>query len=194
MNWLVIYWSTSSCSEPPHIPSTARVLKIMDSSLARPRNSSDHVKLAVRIADVGVSLQVWCIFSKLYLIICGCFFRDSILSFLIAFGFMCLQNSDVVTRSVIATLGGIILILIIWCIWASWRNQEPSNADKPNKRTTLTFEEDHVKSKEKGFTFMRDDLETKSQPTMRPNRTLLFMKTTLNIPFQKFGEIVRRKW
>ena len=87
------------------------------------------------------------------------FFRDSMVSFLIAFGFMCLQDSDATTRSVIATLGGIILILIIWCIWALWRNQEPYNADTPNnlKRTTLTFEEDRVKLKRKGFTFRREN-------------------------------------
>ena len=108
--------------------------------------------------------------------------------FLIAFGFMCLQNSGVVTRSIIATLCGIILIPTFWCIWRSWRNnQEPSNAEEPN-RTTLTFEEDRVKSKEKGFTFMRDDSDTKSQPTIRPkrrSRTLSFMTNTLKVPFQK---------
>jgi hypothetical protein len=96
------------------------------------------------------------------------FFRDnSMVSFLIAFGFLCIQGSGVSTRSVIVILCGIILILTFWCIWTSWRNPEPSNS-KPNakpKRTTLTFEEERVKQKEKGFTFTRKNSDTKSQPT-----------------------------
>lgn len=117
------------------------------------------------------------------------FFRDnSMVSFLIAFGFLCLQDTGVDSRSVIGTLGGIILILTIWCIWTSWRYQEPSNAEKP-KRTTLTFEEDRVKQKEKGFTFTRKvDSDTKSQPTKRPLRrfrTLSSLTTTLKHPFKK---------
>ena len=111
-------------------------------------------------------------------------------SFLMAFGFMCLQDSDVATRSVIATLLGIILILIFWCIWTSWRKQEPSKSDKP-ERTTLTFEEEHAKRKTKGFTFKRlgeDSDTTKTQPTKRPkrSRTLSSFKTSLKkVPFNK---------
>jgi len=110
-------------------------------------------------------------------------------SFLMAFAFMCLQDSGVATRSVILTLCGIILILIVWCIWTSWKKQESSNADKP-KRTTLTFEEDHAKRKQKSFEFTRDDSDTKPQPTKRPARrrsmTLSSLTTTLTVPLKKF--------
>ena len=93
-------------------------------------------------------------------------------SFLMAFGFMSLQNSDFITCSVIGALCGVILILTVWCIWTSWRKQESSEADKPKRTSlTLTFEEDHAKIKQKGFEFMRsvsEDLDTsKQQPTER---------------------------
>jgi len=105
-------------------------------------------------------------------------------SFLIAFGFLCLQDASIATRAVIAVLFGIILILTFWCIWTSWRrNQEPSNAEEPN-RTTLTFEEDHAKQKEKGFRFKRVDSDTKSQLSKRA--TLSSLTTTLELPFKKF--------
>ena len=106
-------------------------------------------------------------------------------SFLIAFGFTCLQDSGVATRSVIATLCGIILILTVWCIWTSWKSQDPSDAEKP-KRTILTFEEGHAK--QKGFKFRRADSDdsdtTKSKPTKLPS--LESLKTTLKAPFKKF--------
>jgi len=108
-------------------------------------------------------------------------------SFLIAFGFMCIQDSGVATRSVIYTLCGIILILTIWCIWTSWANQELSNGEEP-KRTILTFEEDHAKRKEKGFTFRREDLDTsKLQPERPPrrSRTLSTLTSALRVPFRK---------
>lgn len=127
------------------------------------------------------------------------FFCDnSMVSFLIAFAFLCLQDSDVATRSVFAILCGIIMILTLWCIWTSWRNQESSNADKP-KRTTLTFEEDRVKRKEKGFTFERMeslDSDSKSQLEEQPTKTekkrpaarrSTTLSTALKLPFQKFG-------
>ena len=110
-------------------------------------------------------------------------------SFVIAFGFLCLQDSGVDTRSVIATLCGIILILTFWCIWTSWRKQAPSNADKP-ERTTLTFEEDHAKRKKKGFKFKREDSDTlsqvDSQPTERskPRSMTLSLTTVLKLPFK----------
>ena len=98
----------------------------------------------------------------------------SMVSFLMAFGFMCLQNSDFITCSVIGTLCGIILILTVWCIWTSWRKQESSKADKPKLTTlNLTFEEDHAKLKQKGFEFTReesdtsDTSDTSQQPTER---------------------------
>ena len=103
-------------------------------------------------------------------------------SFLIAFGFTCLQDSNVATRSVIATLCGIIMILTVWCIWTSWKNQDPSDAEE-TKRTILTFEEDHAK--QKGFKFSRADSDTtKSKPSKRPS--LESLKTTLKAPFKKF--------
>jgi hypothetical protein len=110
-------------------------------------------------------------------------------SFLIAFGFMCLQDTGVDTRSVIVILGGIILILTFWCIWTAWKNQEPSNADEPKPTATLTFEEDHVK-REKGFKFRREGSDTtklEPQPKLltRRSRTLSFMATTLKAPFEK---------
>ena len=105
-------------------------------------------------------------------------------SFLIAFGFMCLQDAGIASRSVVAILCGIILILTSWCIWTSWKNQESSNADEP-KSTTLAFEEDHAKQKEKGFRFKRDDSDTKSQHTSKC-RTLSTLSTTLELPFKKF--------
>ena len=118
-----------------------------------------------------------------------CIFRNnSMVSFLIAFGFMCLQDSGIATRSVIAILCGMILILTFWSIWTSWRNQEPSHADEP-KRTTLTFEEDHVKQKEKGFKFRREESDTtetqRKRPPTRRSRTLSSLRTSLKVPFKK---------
>ena len=117
------------------------------------------------------------------------FFRDnSMVDFSIAFGFMCLQDSGVATRSIIATVCGIILILTFWCIWTSWRNQKSSSkVDKP-KQMTLTFEEDCVKYKEKGFTFTREkNSDINSQPTKLPklrSRNTSTMKTDFKkIPF-----------
>ena len=124
--------------------------------MARPRSSSDHCQLAVRIADVGVSaFTCECNIFKT-IVLCGCFRDNSVVFFLIAFGFMCLQNSGVAARSVIVTVCGIILILAFWCIWTSRRKREPSNADGP-KRTTLNFEEELAKRKKKGFIFKRQD-------------------------------------
>ena len=143
------------------------------------RNSSNYYQLAVRTADVGVSAFVCeCdVFKPIFL--CGCIRDNSIVSFLIAFGFMCLQDSGVATRSVIAILWGTILILTFWCIWTLWSKQEPSCADKP-KRRILTFEEDHVR-KEKGFKFTREESDiTKSQLNKRQvlrSRTLSSLKT-----------------
>jgi len=106
-------------------------------------------------------------------------------SFLIAFGFLCLQDTGIAPRSVIVILCGIIFILTSWCIWTSWRNQEPSNADEP-KRTTLTFEEDHAKRREKGFKFKRDDSDTTTTPqARRRSKTLGSLKTTLKVPLDK---------
>ena len=108
-------------------------------------------------------------------------------SFLIAFGFLCLQDSGVDTRSVIAILFGIILILTFWCIWTSWRKQEPSNADKP-ERTTLTFEEDHATRKKKGFKFKREEesdnkSEVDSQPA-EPSRLRSMTLSLMELPFK----------
>ena len=114
-------------------------------------------------------------------VLCFC---DSMVFFLMAFGFMCLQDSGVLTRSVIVTLCGVILILIVWCIWTSWRKQEPINVDKP-KRTILTFEEDHAKLKPKGFKFTRDNSDTIPRPARR-STTLSSLKTALKLPLKKF--------
>ena len=107
---------------------------------------------------------------------CSC---DSMVCFLIAFWFMCLQDSSTATRSIIVIVCGVLLILTVWCIWTSWEEQPPSNADEP-KRTTFSFEEDHAKLKPKDFQFKRDTNEPK--PTRRPARrgsTLLSdLKTT----------------
>jgi hypothetical protein len=113
-------------------------------------------------------------------------------SFLIAFGFMCLQDTGIDTRSVIVILGGIFLILTFWCIWTSWRNPEPSNADEPKRTAILTFEEDHVK-REKGFKFTREGSDTtKLEPEPEPelptrrSRTLSIMATTFfKAPIEK---------
>ena len=168
------------------IPFSASVLRKLETSLAWPRNLSDHVQLAVCIADVGVSASV-CEFINHV----SCF-RDSMMSFLMAFGFMCLQNSGVPTLSIIGTLCGVILILTVWCIWTSWRKQEPSNADKP-KRTTLTFEEDHAKQKSKGFEFTRDDCHDSDTKPKTIKRLALrsvtkwsSWTTTLKLPLEKF--------
>lgn len=113
-------------------------------------------------------------------------------SFLIAFGFTCLQDSGIASRSVVATLCGIILILTFWSIWTSWRNQEPSDADQP-KRTILTFEEERAKRKEKGFNFKfkKDDLDdTKSQPTKRVLRSL---KKAFKAPVKKLSRDKSKK-
>ena len=110
--------------------------------------------------------------------------------FLLAFGFMCLQGSGIPTRSIIATLCGVILILTAWCVWTSWRDPESSDADGPKRTTTLTFEEEHAK--QKGFKFTRENSEsdtTKPQPptvTERPaarrSMTLSSLAPTLKLP------------
>lgn len=88
-------------------------------------------------------------------------------SFLMAFWFMCLQGSGAVTRSVIATVSSIILILITWCIWTSWEKEPPSDAEDPEEN--LSFEVDADKKKWKGFTFMKDTTTaTTPQPTEYP--------------------------
>ena len=115
------------------------------------------------------------------IVLCDFFFRgNSMVYFLIAFGLMCLQDSGVASRAVIATLFGIFSILTFWCICTPWRKQVPSYADKP-QRTILTFEEDSAKRKEKGFKFTREDSDTtKSQPTKLPA-----LRTTFKAPFKK---------
>ena len=145
--------------------------------MAWPRKFSDPVQLAVRITDVEVSAFICGCNVFKTIVLCGYFRNNSIVSLLIAFGFMCLQDSGVATLSVVGTLWGIMLILTFWCIWTSWtrRYDEPREADQP-KRTILTFEEDHTKRKEKGFKFKREDSETKPQPTGRPKRRLPFKK------------------
>jgi hypothetical protein len=87
-------------------------------------------------------------------------------SFLVAFWFSCLQDSSAATRSVVVTVCGVILILIVWCIRTSWEEQEPCNAQL--HQTTLTFEEEHAKMKPKGFEFRRTS--TKPHPIRRPAR------------------------
>jgi len=105
-------------------------------------------------------------------------------SFLIAFWFESLQDSSAAARSVVMTVCGVILILIVWCIKTSWEKEEPSN-DTP-QRTTLTFEEDHAKIKPKDFAFIRTT--TKPRPIKRPARrrsTLSSLSATLKAPLQK---------
>jgi hypothetical protein len=179
--------SNSPCFDPPIISFSARVLSKNGSSLAWFRNSSDHVQLAIRIADVGVSAFVCKGDVIITIVLYECFCANSMVSFLMAFGFTCLQNSGVATRSVIAALCGIIFILTFWCIWTSWRNQEASDVSEP-KRTILTFEEDHAKRKGKGFKFTREDLDTtKSPPTKRPVTTTPspVLDDRLKVPFTK---------
>ena len=50
--------SNLPCFDPPINFFSARVLNENGSSLAWLRNSSDHVQLTLRIADVGVSIFV----------------------------------------------------------------------------------------------------------------------------------------
>jgi hypothetical protein len=104
---------------------------------------------------------------------------DSMVYFLIAFWFMCLQNSSIATRSIIVTVCGVLLILTVWCIRTSWEEQPPPNADEP-KRTTFSFEEDHAKQKSKGFRFKRDTVEPKpaKRPARRRSTLLSDLKTT----------------
>ena len=132
--------------------------------------------------------------SVMYLELCLTWnvFRDnSMVSFLIAFGFMCLQDSGVSTRSVVGTLCGLILILTFWCILTSWKNWGNERSSDKSDRTTLTFEEDHAKRKEKGFKFKREGSVTESQvdsqPTERPRprSTTLSLTTALELPFKK---------
>jgi len=105
-------------------------------------------------------------------------------SFLIAFWFESLQDSSAATRSVVVTVCGVVLILIVWCIRTSWEEEEPCNAQL--QQTTLTFEEDHAKRKPKGFAFTRTT--TTPHPIKRPARrrsTLLSLTATLKAPLQK---------
>ena len=109
------------------------------------------------------------------------FSLHSMVSFLIAFWFSCLQDSSPATRSVVVTVCGVVLILIVWCIRTSWEEEEPSNA-KP-QQTTLTFEEDHAKIKPKRFEFRRTT--TKPHPIKRPVRRRSTLLSTLKAPLQK---------
>nr|GAT46161.1 predicted protein [Mycena chlorophos] len=46
----------------------------------------------------------------------------SMVSFLIAFLFMCLQDADIQTRVVVAIMSGTVLALILWCVVEGWEN------------------------------------------------------------------------
>jgi len=107
-------------------------------------------------------------------------------SFLIAFWFMCLQDSNAATRSVVVTVCGVLLILIVWCICTSWEEQEPGNEENL-KQTTLSFEEAHAKPGPKGFKFERE-AEPQAKAIKRPIRrrsTLSALRATLKAPLNK---------
>ncbi|KAF8799769.1 hypothetical protein BYT27DRAFT_7201001 [Phlegmacium glaucopus] len=79
-------------------------------------------------------------------------------SFLMAFWFMCLVGSGVATRSVVGTVWIMLLGLITWCIWTAWEKKLPSDADTPDEN--LSFEEDPDRQKGKRFTFERATIAT----------------------------------
>ena len=73
-------------------------------------------------------------------------------SFLVAFLLMCLQDSSIVTHSVIGSLCAVIAVLVAWCIWTSWEKQPASDAETPDE--LLSFEEDNAsEERSKSFAF-----------------------------------------
>ncbi|KAJ7754473.1 hypothetical protein B0H16DRAFT_1542487 [Mycena metata] len=48
----------------------------------------------------------------------------SMVSFLAAFSFMCFENSDLLTRSMVAVLWAAVAVLILWCIVTAWESSD----------------------------------------------------------------------
>jgi len=47
----------------------------------------------------------------------------SIILFLLAFFFMCFQDSSTVTRILVGSVSAAIAILVGWCVWTTWVHQ-----------------------------------------------------------------------
>jgi len=76
----------------------------------------------------------------------------SMVAFLVAFLFLCFEDSDIMTISLIGPLGGVITILVVWCVWTSWEKHPVSDAQPSEK--LLSFEEDDdSEERSKKFTF-----------------------------------------
>ena len=110
-----------------------------------------------------VSDFIWT--PALYRISYICF---SMVSFLTAFLFMCLQDSTTVARSIIASLSGVIAVLIAWCISTSWEKHPDSDAKKP--QGSLPFER-HDGSEEKSNKFTFEVVMP--EPTQEPQPSAL---------------------
>ena len=107
------------------------------------------------------------------------------ISFLIAFWFMCLQDSGAPTRSVVAGVCGVILILTAWCIWTSWEEHPASDAKPPDVH--LSFEKDYARQKPKRFKFERIEETSPQHSPQDPARqsTTLSWSTSLKAPFKR---------
>ncbi|KAF8814748.1 hypothetical protein BYT27DRAFT_7205702 [Phlegmacium glaucopus] len=87
----------------------------------------------------------------------------SMVSFLVSFLLLCLQNSGIVVRCIIGSLSGVIAVLTAWCIWTSWEEHPPSDAETPED--SLPFEnDDDYEERPKKFTFEVVVPETTEEP------------------------------
>lgn len=102
-------------------------------------------------------------------------------SFLVAFLFLCFQDSSTAIRAVIGSLGVAITVLIVWCIWTSWEKPPDSDAESPED--LLSFERDNEsEDRPKGFTFE----VVVSEPTETPQFSPLGLRLPLSFTWPSF--------
>lgn len=73
-------------------------------------------------------------------------------SFLVAFLFLCFQDSNIITISLIGSLSGVITVLVVWCVWTNWEKDPPSDA-RPSEKSLSFEEDDDLEERPKKFTF-----------------------------------------
>jgi Ca2+/Na+ antiporter len=69
----------------------------------------------------------------------------SIVSFLIAFFFMCFQDSSTATRILVGLLCAAVAILVGWCVWTIWerrREEEPIPTFPDEEETAVADDSD----------------------------------------------------
>ena len=158
--------SEMTCPKAEYVES-GRVLEKQGPSSAWARDTSYHVQLAVCVTDVEVSdfhlLLLSLLAHLIYL-----FINVSMVSFLVAFLFLCFEDSNIVTLSLIGSLSGVITVLVAWCIWTSWEKHPVSDAEPSEK--LLSFEEDDdSEERQKRFSFevfMPEPLEEPPQSSI----------------------------